>query len=68
MKFKYCRTEEGTVEIAINDGRKVTVILHPCGELDFEGWDCLTEEEQNKLTDWVCETFRIDTNEYDHEL
>jgi hypothetical protein len=69
MKFKYNQTEEGDVEIRLKDGRNVTVIMHECGELDYEGdWDKLTEDEADKLINWVCEKFSHDTNEYEETL
>jgi hypothetical protein len=69
MKFKYNQTEEGDVEIRLKDGRNVTVIMHACGELDYEGdWDKLTEEEADKLINWVCEKFSHDTEEYEETL
>jgi len=68
MKFKYNQTEEGDVNVTFADGRKVTVILHQCGELDFEGFEQLTEQESDALTNWVVEKFSVDTKEYACEL
>ena len=40
----------GSVFIEIN-GKTVEVVVHPCGELDFEG-DELTETEHNDILDF----------------
>jgi hypothetical protein len=43
--------------------------MHACGELDYEGdWDKLTEDEADKLINWVCEKFSHDTEEYEETL
>ena len=67
MKFKYRRTEDGDVNFTLNDGRQCTMILHACGELDFESFEQLTEEESRALVDWAVAKFSVDEEEYDGE-
>jgi hypothetical protein len=67
MKFKYKRTEDGDVNFTLSDGRQCTLILHPSGELDYEGFEQLTEQESNALVDWAVAKFSPDENEYDGE-
>jgi hypothetical protein len=67
MKFKYRRTEDGDVNFTLNDGRQCTLILHLCGELDYEGFEQLTEEESHALVNWAVAKFSVDEEEYDGE-
>ena len=68
MKFRYNRTEDGDVNFTFADGRKCQLIIHPCGELDYEGFEHLTNQESRALVDWAIKKFSPDTEEYEAEL
>ena len=62
MKYpKYKEVAEGIVEVSFEGDRNVMVIMHECGELDFEGdYNKLSEKEQDDLYNWVCENFECE--------